>query len=70
MMLTGGQSKFEFSESTTNLPGIDKNIAKDLKLENINLVKLKASNDDIQKHESRLLEIAKKHSIETIWSKH
>jgi hypothetical protein len=53
-----------------NLPGIEKNIANDLKLENINLVKLKTSNDDIQKHESRLLEIANKHSIETIWSKH
>ena len=70
MMLTGGQSKFEFSESTTNVPGIEKNIANDLKLENINLVKLKTSNDDIQKHESRLLEITNKHSIETIWSKH
>ena len=70
MMLTGGQSKFEFSENTTNLPGIEKNIANDLKLDNINLVRLKTSNDDIEKHESRLSEIANKHSIETIWSKH
>ena len=70
MMLTGGQSKFEFSENSTNLPGIEKNIANDLKLDNINLVRLKTSNDDIEKHESRLSEIANKHSIETIWSKH
>ena len=70
MMLTGGQSKFEFSESAKNLPGIEKNIANDLKLDNINLVRLKTGADDIEKHESRLSEIANKHSIETIWSKH
>ena len=70
MMLTGGQSMFEFSENTTNLPGIEKNIANDLKLDNINLVRLKTSADDTEKHESRLSEIANKHSIETIWSKH
>ena len=70
MMLTGGQSKFEFIENNTGSNGIDKTISDGLKLEGISLVKLETNQEDLQRHKSRLSEISDKHSIETIWSKH
>jgi len=70
MMLTGGQSKFEFIENNTGSNGIDKTISDELMLEGISLVKLETNQEDLQRHKSRLSEISDKHSIETIWSKH
>lgn len=70
MMLTGGQSKFEFIENNTGSNRIDKTISDELMLEGISLVKLETNQEDLQRHKSRLSEISDKHSIETIWSKH
>ena len=70
MMLTGGQSKFEFMNDTFTASAAKKNINNALSLEGIKLVKLQSTDEYDKNHSKRLTEISEKYSIETIWSKH
>ena len=68
MSLTGGQSKFEFDSN--NLSNIEKTSSKNtVSRENIELISIEANESDLKEHESRLLDIEKRNSIETIWRK-
>ena len=66
MMLTGGQSKFEFdSTDSINLP---EDISKDFVLKNnIDLIKIKATKDDLSAHEERLSDIEDRNKVKAIW---
>ena len=69
MQLTGGQSKFEFMNNGNSLSGENIN-SEELIIEKIeDLPRISSSNDDINKHDKRLAEIEKKHSVNTIWRK-
>ena len=70
MMLTGGQSKFEFMNDSSTANIIKKDTANNLSFEGINLVRLKSNDEYDQRHSKRLSEISEKYSIDTIWSKH
>lgn len=70
MMLTGGQSKFEFMNDSSTANVIKKDTANNLSFEGINLVRLKSNDEYDQRHSKRLSEISEKYSIDTIWSKH
>ena len=68
MSLTGGQSKFEFDSN--NLSNTEKTSSKNtVSRENIELISIEANESDLIEHESRLLDIEKRNSIETIWRK-
>ena len=68
MSLTGGQSKFEFDSN--NLSNTEKTSSKNtVSREGIELISIEANKGDIEEHESRLLDIEKRNSIETIWRK-
>ena len=68
MSLTGGQSKFEFDAS--NLSNIEKTSSKNtVSREGIELISIEANESDLKEHESRLLDIEKRNSVETIWKK-
>ena len=68
MSLTGGQSKFEFDSN--NLSINKKTFSKNtISREGIELISIKANKSDIEEHESRLLDIETRNSIETIWRK-
>ena len=67
--LTGGQSKFEFisNEHDSNL---NNNKSEDIVLdENMNLIRISSSKDDMKAHEEKLSEIEKSYSTKTIWRK-
>ncbi len=66
MMLTGGQSKFEF-DSTDSINMSD-DISKDFVLKNnIDLIKIKATKDDLNAHEERLSDIEHRNKVKAIW---
>ena len=68
MSLTGGQSKFEFD--TNNFSNNEKLSSDNTVLrKNIELVSIKANKNDLDEHESRLADIEKRNSVETIWRK-
>jgi DNA polymerase III epsilon subunit-like protein len=68
MSLTGGQSKFEFDSN--NLSNNKKTSAKNtISREDIELISIQANKGDMEEHESRLLDIEKRNSVETIWRK-
>ena len=68
MSLTGGQSKFEFDSN--NLSSNKKTSAKNtISREDIELISIQANKGDMEEHESRLLDIEKRNSVETIWRK-
>ena len=68
MSLTGGQSKFEFDSN--NLSNIEKTSSKNtVSRENIELISIEANESDLKEHESRLADIEKRNSVETIWRK-
>jgi DNA polymerase-3 subunit epsilon len=68
MSLTGGQSKFEFdSNNLSNNETTSSNNS--ISREGIELVSIKANKNDIEEHESRLADIEKRNSVETIWRK-
>ena len=68
MSLTGGQSKFEFD--TNNFSNSEK-LSSDnsISRKDIELVSIKANKDDLNEHESRLTDIEKRNSVQTIWRK-
>jgi DNA polymerase-3 subunit epsilon len=66
MMLTGGQSKFEF-DSTDSI-NMSEDISKDFVLKNnIDLIKIKATEDDLSAHEERLSDIEDRNKVKAIW---
>ena len=68
MSLTGGQSKFEFdSESTES--DITSSSSKEILRKDIELISIKASQNDLDEHESRLADIEHRNSVQTIWRK-
>jgi len=68
MSLTGGQSKFEFD--LNNLANNEKTSSDSIiSRKGIELVSITANKNDIDEHESRLADIEKRNSIETIWRK-
>ena len=68
MSLTGGQSKFEFDSN--NLSNTEKTSSKNtVSRENIELISIEANESDLKEHESRLVDIEKRNSVETIWRK-
>ena len=66
MMLTGGQSKFEFdSIGSINM---SEDISKDFVLKNnIDLIKIKATKDDLSANEERLSDIEDRNKVKAIW---
>jgi DNA polymerase-3 subunit epsilon len=70
MMLTGGQSKFEFMNDSSTANVTKKDTANNLSFKGINLIRLKSNDEYDQRHSKRLSEISEKYSIDTIWSKH
>jgi len=69
MALTGGQSKFEFSNDNFKLSE-QKSFSENLiSKDELQLVKVKADKTDLQEHEDRLADIEKLNSVETIWRK-
>ena len=68
MSLTGGQSKFEFDTNNfSNNERLSSNNT--ISRKNIELVSIKANKNDLDEHESRLADIEKRNSVETIWRK-
>jgi DNA polymerase-3 subunit epsilon len=68
MSLTGGQSKFEFdSNNLSNNENTTSNNT--IVREGVELVSIKANKNDLKEHESRLTDIEKRNSVETIWRK-
>lgn len=66
MMLTGGQSKFEF-DSTDSI-NMSEDISKDFVVKNnIDLIKIKATKDDLNAHEERLSDIEDRNKVKAIW---
>lgn len=66
MMLTGGQSKFEF-DSTDSI-NMSEDISKDFVLKNnIDLIKIKATKNDLSAHEERLSDIEDRNKVKAIW---
>ncbi|NCX10953.1 MAG: DNA polymerase III subunit epsilon, partial [Proteobacteria bacterium] len=66
MMLTGGQSKFEFD--ATDSINMSEDISKDFVLKNnIDLIKIKATKDDLSAHEERLSDIEDRNKVKAIW---
>ena len=68
MSLTGGQSKFEFDSN--NLSNNENTTSNNTTVrEGVELVSIKANKNDLKEHESRLTDIEKRNSVETIWRK-
>ena len=68
MALTGGQSKFEFDSNTPS--NFEKTSLKNIvSRKDIELISIEANKSDLKEHESRLLDIEKRNSVETIWRK-
>jgi DNA polymerase-3 subunit epsilon len=66
--LTGGQSKFEFSDNTLSASESSREMQSSASLEGLKFVKVSASKSDIKAHQKRLEEIKEKNNIETIWN--
>jgi DNA polymerase-3 subunit epsilon len=67
MMLTGGQSKFEFSSNTMNLNGLNRDVKNDISKDGLELKLIKANKQDLKEHELRLQDIEERNSIKTLW---
>ena len=67
MMLTGGQSKFEFSSNTMNLNGLNRDTKNDISKDSLELKLIKADKQDLKEHELRLQDIEERNSIKTLW---
>jgi DNA polymerase-3 subunit epsilon len=68
MSLTGGQSKFEFDSKSTE-SDITSSSSKEILRKDIELISIKASQNDLDEHESRLADIEQRNSVQTIWRK-
>jgi DNA polymerase-3 subunit epsilon len=67
MMLTGGQSKFEFSANSMNLNNQNNDSGNKISKDGLNLKLIKADKQDLKEHEMRLLDIEERNSVRTLW---
>ena len=67
MMLTGGQSKFEFSSNSMNLNIQNNDPGNKISKDGLNLKLIKADKQDLNEHEIRLLDIEERNSVRTLW---
>ena len=67
MMLTGGQSKFEFSSNSMNLNNQNNDSGNKISKDGLNLKLIKADKQDLKEHEIRLLDIEERNSVRTLW---
>ena len=67
MMLTGGQSKFEFSANSMNLNNQNNDSVNKISKDGLNLKLIKADKQDLKEHEIRLLDIEERNSVRTLW---
>ena len=66
MMLTGGQSKFEFSANSMNLNNQNNDSVNKISKDGLNLKLIKADKQDLKEHEIRLLDIEERNSVRTL----
>jgi hypothetical protein len=66
-MLTGGQSKFEFSSNSITSGDQNTKSKNDMSKDGLELSLIKANAHDLDAHESRLLDIEERNSIKTLW---
>ena len=69
MLLTGGQSNFEFSSVNTSSTLEQKKSKKELLTNGFRIKKIQSSKDDIKEHNKRLDDITSRNNIDTIWNK-
>ena len=69
MMLTGGQSKFEFSANPMNTNSQNSDSRNEISKDGLKLKLIKADNQDLKEHEARLLDIEERNAIKTLWRK-
>ena len=67
MMLTGGQSKFEFSSNSISTNNQNVSAKNGISKDGFELKIIKADKNDLDQHESRLLDIEERNSIKTLW---
>ena len=67
MMLTGGQSKFEFSANPMNTNSKNSDSRNEISKDGLKLKLIKADKQDLKEHEERLLDIEERNAIKTLW---
>ncbi|MDB2704696.1 DNA polymerase III subunit epsilon [Gammaproteobacteria bacterium] len=67
MMLTGGQSKFEFSSNSVNSNSQNSDFRNEISKDGLKLKLIKADRQDLKEHEARLLDIEERNSVKTLW---
>ena len=67
MMLTGGQSKFEFSSNSMNSNSQNSDSRNEISKDGLKLKLIKADRQDLKEHEARLLDIEERNAIKTLW---
>ena len=67
MMLTGGQSKFEFSSNSVNSNSQNSDSRNEIFKDGLKLKLIKADRQDLKEHEARLLDIEERNSVKTLW---
>ena len=67
MMLTGGQSKFEFSANPMNTNSQNSDSRNEISKDGLKLKLIKADKQDLKEHEIRLLDIEERNSVRTLW---
>ena len=67
MMLTGGQSKFEFSANPMNTNSQNSDSRNKISKDGLKLKLIKADKQDLKEHEERLLDIEERNAIKTLW---
>mgnify|MGYP001037381567 FL=1 len=67
MMLTGGQSKFEFSSNSVNSNSQNSDSRNEISKDGLKLKLIKADRQDLKEHEARLLDIEERNSVKTLW---
>lgn len=69
MLLTGGQSNFEFSNGNSTPSLEQKKSNKEFLTNGFRIKKIQSSKDDIKEHNKRLDDITSRNNIDTIWNK-
>ena len=69
MLLTGGQSNFEFSNGNSSSTLEQKKSNKEFLTNGFKIKKIESSKDDIKEHNKRLDDITSRNNIDTIWNK-
>ena len=67
MMLTGGQSKFEFSANPMNTNSQNSDSRNEISKDGLKLKLIKADKQDLKEHEARHLDIEERNAIKTLW---